>query len=155
VLYFEDFAVGQQFFSDSYIVTREDAVGFASHYDSQYFHVDEAAAKDSLFGRLVVSGWHTAAISMRLKLRSGLEQVAGGLIGLGLSDVKWPAAVYPGDMLRLVIVIMSARLSASKPGHGIVGYRFDTFNQHDVLVMTARTSVLVQRKIMQEKRRQP
>ncbi|MBY0407493.1 MAG: MaoC family dehydratase, partial [Rickettsiales bacterium] len=143
MLYFEDFSPGQQFENGGYAISLESAVAFAREYDPQYFHVDEEAARDSFFGRLVVSGWQTAAVSMRLKALSGLGQIAGGLIGLGLEKVKWPRPVYPGDTLRVVITVLSVRESASKPGKGLVGYRMDTFNQHDALVMTAETTVMV------------
>ena len=145
-LYFEDFLVGQVFEQGGYTIGKDDAVAFAREYDPQYFHTDEQAAKASLFGRLVVSGWQTAAISMRLKAMSGMGQAAGGLIGLGLEKVKWPKAVIPGDTLRVRIEVTEVRPSASKPEYGVVSYRMDTFNQDDALVMTALTSVLVARK---------
>lgn len=146
VLYFEDFSAGQVFEQGGYTISLASAVAFAREYDPQYFHVDEEAAKDSFFGRLVVSGWQTAAVSMRLKAMSGLGQAAGGLIGLGLEAVAWPRAVYPGDTLRVVIEVLAVRGSKSKPGHGVVSYRMDTFNQEDAMVMSAQTSVLVERK---------
>ena len=146
MLYFEDFKPSQQFTQGGYTITEAEAIAFASHYDPQYFHTDAIAAQDSLFGKLVVSGWQTAAISMRLKALSELGQTSGGLIGLGLENVKWPAAVFPGDTLRVIITITGTRTSATKPNHGIVSYRMETFNQHNALVMTALTSVLVSRK---------
>lgn len=145
MLYFEDFAPGQQFSHGGYTISEADAIAFARAYDPQYFHIDPVAAHDSFFGRLVVSGWQTAAVSMRLKAQA-MADVAGGLIGLGLEEVKWPLAVLPGDTLRVLITVTGVRDSASKPGHGIVIYRMETFNQHDKLVMTALTSVLVQRR---------
>lgn len=142
-LYYEDFTVGQQFTGGGYAVTKDEAIAFASAFDPQFFHVDEEAAKGSIFGKLAVSGLHTAAISMRLKIDSPLSKVAGGLIGLGLESVKWPQPVYPGDTLRIVITITSKRLSQSNPSKGVVHYRIDTFNQHDSLVMKMDTAVLV------------
>ncbi len=145
-LYFEDFSVGQQFAHGGYTISKESAIAFAREYDPQYFHTDEAAAKDSLFGQLVVSGWQTAAISMRLKFLSGMGKAAGGLVGMGLEEVKWPRAVVPGDTLNTVITIAEVRPSKSKPAHGVVTYRIETFNQDDALVFTAVTAVLVARK---------
>ena len=145
-LYFEDLAPGQVFMHGGYTITKEHAIAFAKEYDPQYFHIDEEAAKDSMFGKLAVSGWQTAAISMRLKALSDLGKVHGGLIGAGLETVKWPRAVYPGDTLRAVIRILEKRLSKSRPAHGVVRYKMETFNQVDELVMEAVTSVLVARR---------
>lgn len=142
-LYFEDFREGQHFAHGGYTISEEAAIAFAREYDPQYFHIDPEAAKHSLFGRLVVSGWQTAAVSMRLKALSGLGQAAGGLIGMGLEDVKWPLPVYPGDTLRVQITVTGLRESSKRPAHGIVQYRIETFNQHDQMVMTAMTAVLV------------
>ncbi len=145
MLYFEDFAAGQQFSHGGYTIGEADAVAFAREYDPQFFHTDPVAAKDSFFGILVVSGWQTAAISMRLKAQA-MKDVAGGLIGLGLEAVKWPLAVVPGDTLRVLITVTGKRESASKPRYGIVSYRMETFNQNDQMVMTALTSVLTLRR---------
>ena len=142
-MYFEDFNIGQQFTKGSVTIDKDSAIAFAKEYDPQYFHTDEQAAKNSVFGQLVVSGWQTAAITMRLKAESDLSQVSGGLIGLGLESVKWPQPVYPGDSLRIVITIIDKRFSKSKPGYGVMKYKVETFNQHDALVMAMFTSVLI------------
>lgn len=146
-LYYEDLAIGQAFSSGSVTMRKDDAIGFASRYDPQYFHVDEAAAKEGIWGRLVVSGWHTAAVTMRLKAESGLGRVAGGLVGLGLESVKWPRPVFPGDTLSIIITITGKRLSKSKPTHGVVNYKVETFNQNRELVMEMLTAVWVPLKI--------
>lgn len=145
-LYFEDFAIDQQFTSGGYTISKERAIAFARDYDPQYFHIDEEAAKASIFGKLAVSGLLTASASMRLKIDSPLSRVAGGLVGLGMESIKWPVPVYPGDTLRIVITITGKRLSKSNPDKGVVYYRIDTFNQHDVLVMEMSTAVLVPRR---------
>ena len=142
-LFFEDINVGQVFDGGDYYISMEDAVGFANQYDPQYFHTDEQAALDSPFGKLAASGWQTAAITMRLKAHSGLEKVHRGLIGLGLKEMKWPKAVYPGDTLYAKFTITGKRRSQSKPTHGVVEYDGVTTNQHGEVVMTMKTSVWV------------
>src|SRR6266446_7934143 len=99
--YWEDFAVGQKFESGSVTLTAEQIKAFAAQFDPQPFHTDEKAAADSFFGGLVASGWHTAAITMRLMVLSELR-VVGGLIGAGLDEVKWPRPVHPGETLHVV-----------------------------------------------------
>lgn len=142
-LYFDDLRVGLVFPTDSYTITLEEAIAFAREYDPQYFHVDEEAAKHSPFGKLAVSGWHSSAITMRLKAGCGLNKVAGGLVGMGIESLKWPKPVYPGDTLRVVITITSARRSQSKPTHGVVKYHVDTLNQDDEIVMQMDTAIWV------------
>jgi acyl dehydratase len=142
-LYFEDFTQGQQFTNGGYTVSKEQAIAFAKDFDPQYFHVDEEAAKSSIFRKLAVSGVHTAAISMRLKIDSPISKVKGGLVGLGFESLKWPMPVYPGDCLRIVITITAVRKSKSNPSNGVVSYRVETFNQDDKLVMQMETAVLV------------
>lgn len=142
-LYYEDFAIGEEIDAGSHTLTLESAIAFASEYDPQYYHVDVEAAKQGPYGRLIASGWQTAAISMRLKSGSRLAEVAGGLLGLGLETLKWPRPVYPGDTLTLIITILDKRPSRSKPTHGIIQYRMDTYNQQREKVMEALTSVWV------------
>ncbi len=143
-LYYKDFAVGQRMESaKSITISKEDAITFALLYDPQTYHIDEEAAKDTMFGALIVSGWHTAAVSMRLKLETPLRDVAGGLLGLGVESLRWPRPTLPGDTLRVVITIMEKRLSKSKPDKGIIKYRLETLNQKDELMMEMITAVIV------------
>lgn len=146
VLYYEDFHVGQVLTTDHYRIDKDHAVAFAQAYDPQAQHLDEELAKDSLFGAMVVSGWHTAAISMRLKLSSDFARVAAGVVGLGLESVRWPRPVYPGDTLHVTLTILSMRPSATRPDRGIVKYKVRTYNQHDELVMESVTTVLMPRR---------
>lgn len=141
--YYEDFTPGQVFSAGPYLLTKEESVSFAAQYDPQYFHIDEALAKASPFGGLIASGWHTAAIAMRLKASTELSEVAGGLLGMGLEHLRWPQPVFPGDALRLDITLTEMRRSASRPSHGIIKYRMDVFNQREELVMEAVTAVWV------------
>lgn len=146
MLTFEDFAVGQQFSGERYTISRDQAIGFAEEYDPQYFHTDERAAASGIWGRLVVSGWQTAAITMRLKTTTRLSEIAGGLIGLGIEAIRWPRPVLPGDTLSIVITIVEKRESRSRPSHGVMKYRVETFNQRDELVMEMTTAVLAPKR---------
>ncbi|MBM3617086.1 MAG: MaoC family dehydratase [Alphaproteobacteria bacterium] len=142
-LYLNDFRPGQEFLSPTHTLSLEEAVSFAKQYDPQYYHIDVEAAKKGPYGRLIASGWQTAAITMKLKAATELANVAGGLLGLGLESVKWPRPVYPGDTLRVVLTVLDVRRSNSKPTHGVVKYSMDTYNQHDEKVMEAVTAVWV------------
>lgn len=146
-LYYEDFKVGQQFKSArNYVIEKDDAIAFAREFDPQRQHTDEEGARDSLFGELVVSGWHTAAASMRLKTETELFKVAEGVVGMGLESVRWPVPTRPGDALRIVITILAMRASTSRPDKGIIKYKVETFNQRDELAMEMITSVMVPRR---------
>jgi acyl dehydratase len=143
-LYYEDFEVGQQLHSArSYTLDKEGAIDFAKEFDPQHQHIDEEKAKDSVFGELVVSGWHTAAATMRLKTETDLAHISGGLVGLGTESMRWPRPTMPGDTLRLVITILDKRLSQSKPGKGIIRYKAETLNQKDELMLEMITNIIV------------
>src|SRR6476659_3769672 len=106
---FEDFPVGTRLVSSSWTVTAEEIIDFARKFDPQSFHLDAKSAEKTLLGGLAASGWHTAAVSMRLFIDT--MNVAGGIIGMGVDELKWPNAVRPGDELRLEIEILEARHS--------------------------------------------
>lgn len=142
-LYFEDFCVGQVFRTPAYPVTHEESVAFAQRYDPQFIHTDEEAAKAGVMGQLFTSGWLTACIGMKLKAATPLGRVAGGLLGMGVEGMKWLKPVFPGDALRVEIPIVEMRRSASRPTHGVITYRMDTFNQRDEKVMEATVTVWV------------
>jgi len=145
--YYEDFEVGQQLRNRrDYTIDKESALAFAREYDPQLQHLDEEEAKASQFGALVVSGWHTAAATMRLKTETDLFKVANGLVGMGLESVRWPQPTKPGDSLRIVVTILEKRLSKSKPGFGVVKYKVETLNQRDEMVMEMVTAVLIPRR---------
>jgi acyl dehydratase len=144
-MYLEDVAVGQTFATRTVEVEAEKVKAFAAEFDPQPFHLDEAAARSSFFGGLVASGWHTAALSMRL-LVDGEFQVAGGLIGLGVEELRWPNPVRPGDVLRVASEVLEIRTSKSKPGLGIVKMRNTTLNQADEPVMVQLVNILVPRR---------
>jgi acyl dehydratase len=141
LLYLDDIQVGQKFGSDSHGVDEAQIKAFASQFDPQPFHLDEQAAHDSLFGGLAASGWHTAAITMRLIVTSG-ARFAGGVIGAGC-EINWPVPTRPGDILSVESEVLDVSASRSRPDRGIVTVRNKTHNQAGevVQVMTAKLVV--------------
>jgi acyl dehydratase len=141
LLYLDDLAVGQRFVSGTYRMEAERMKAFAAEFDPQPFHVDEEAARSTIFQGLAASGWHTAAVAMRLLVTSGLH-VANGLVGLG-GEIAWPRPTRAGDTLRVESEILEIKPSRSKPNQGIVTIRSTTLNQSDepVQVFTARVLV--------------
>jgi acyl dehydratase len=141
LLYLDDLRVGQRFTSASYALDEAQIKDFAAQFDPQPFHLDAAAARASLFGGLAASGWHTAAITMRLLVQGGLP-VAGGIVGAGC-EVAWPRPTRPGDVLQVDSEVIEVRPSQSKPERGMVTMRSETRNQHGdvVQVMTAKMVV--------------
>ena len=131
---FEDFPVGSRLISESHTISAEAIIEFARQFDPQPIHLDASGESEGLLGGLSASGWQTAAISMRLFI--DLMQVEGGIIGRAIDELRWPAAVHPGDRLRVEIEILEARLSKSKPGYGLLRYRSLTKNQNDQIVQS-------------------
>ena len=144
-LYFEDLHVGDRFGSDAIEVTQESIFEFARQFDPQPFHLDVEAAERSLFKELTASGWHTAAMSMRLYV-TGQFHAAGGSIGLSVDELRWPHPVRPGDTLRLETEILDVRASRSKPDRGIIRIRNVTTNQRGEIVQTFLAFVMVRRR---------
>jgi acyl dehydratase len=144
-LHLEDLEVGQRFGSGTLTVTAEAIKAFAAEFDPQPFHLDEAAAKASLFGGLAASGWHTAALTMKL-LVGGAYQPAGGLIGAGMDEMRWPRPVRPGDVLRLESEILEITPSRSRPDRGMVKARISTLNQAGEPVQTMIATMVVPRR---------
>ena len=144
-LYYEDLAVGQKFHSGTYEMTVDGIKAFAREWDPQPFHLDEAKARDSLFQGLAASGWHTAAVTMRLMVQSDLK-LAGGTIGAGGEELRWPRPTRPGDVLKLEIEILEMRESRTKPELGIVKTRLTTTNQRDEVVQVSRPTLMVRRR---------
>jgi acyl dehydratase len=144
-LYFEDFAVGQIYGSPRRRIEAERIKSFASEFDPQPFHLDEATAQDTFFGGLAASGWHTAAVTMRLLVDSALTP-AGGLIGAGCDELRWPRPVRPGDELRLESEVLEVRLSKSRPEIGFVKVRTTTYNQENEAVQVMVSNLVVPRR---------
>lgn len=128
LLYLEEFFVGQKFSTGEYEMTEQSIKAFALEFDPQSFHLEEAAGQASVFRGLAASGWHTAAVTMRLLVTSGLP-FASGLIGLG-GEIAWPRPTRPGDILHVESEVVEIRPSRTKPMQGIVVVRSITKNQH-------------------------
>jgi acyl dehydratase len=143
--YLEDIHAGDRFQSAEQTVAEDAIVRFAREFDPQPFHVDADAARRTMFGGLIASGWHTAAIAMRLRLTAGVR-VAGGLIGIGIEDIRWPRPVRPGDTLHLEGEVVDVRPSQSHPDYGVVRVRETALNQRNEPVMTMVTSLWVPRR---------
>ncbi|HUE62198.1 MAG TPA: MaoC family dehydratase [Chthoniobacterales bacterium] len=141
---FEDLKAGDRFKSETYAVSEEQLISFAREFDPQPFHLDAAVADQTMFKGLIASGWHTAAITMRLFVQT--LNFAEGAIGLGVDELRWPNAVRPGDRLQVETEIIDLRVSRSKPGHGVVRLRNVTTNQRGEVVQTMMASALVSRR---------
>jgi acyl dehydratase len=142
-LYLDDLQIGQRFTSGTVEVTEDAIKAFAAEYDPQPFHMDDEAAKNTLFGGLAASGWHTAALSMRLTV--GMNQFAGGIIGAG-GEIAWPRPTRAGDVLRVVSEVVEITPSKSRPDRGMVTVRNETLNQHGKVVQILTAKLVVPRK---------
>jgi acyl dehydratase len=143
--YLEDFAVGQTFGSGRLRIDRERALAFAAEFDPQPFHLDETTAHRSIFGELTASGWHTAAVTMRLLVETEIKP-AGGLVGGGLDECRWPGPVRPGDELRVECEVIEVRPSKSRPAQGLIKLRTTTLNQDDEAVLIYVVNMVVRRR---------
>ncbi len=143
-LYLDDLQVGQRFSSPTLTLDAEHIKRFAAAYDPQPFHLDEEAARDTLFGGLAASGWHTAALTMRLLVTTGLP-LQGGIVGAG-GEIAWPRPTRPGDTLRVESEVQSIVPSRSKPHQGMVTVRSETLNQHGETVQVLTAKLVVPRR---------
>src|ERR1043166_5713614 len=143
-LYFDDLKSGSTFESQSFSVPAKEIIEFAEKFDPQKFHLNAKSAERSIFKGLVASGWHTAALTMRLFVKT--LNFAEGAIGLGVDELRWPNAVRPGDVLHVETEILETRLSRSRPGVGVIRLRNVTHNQKDEVVQTMTASALVPRR---------
>lgn len=143
--FLEDFAVGQVYGSRRLTVTAEDIKRFAAEFDPQPFHLDDAAARASFFGGLAASGWHTAALTMRLLVASDLKP-SGGIVGAGFDEFRWPRPVRPGDELRLECEVLEVRPSKSRPAQGLIKVRTTTLNQNGEPVQVLVGNLVVPRR---------
>jgi acyl dehydratase len=145
IMYLEDFQPGQEFGSATVRVEAADIKAFAAQFDPQPFHLDEAAASKTFFQGLAASGWHTAALTMKL-LVGGEMRIAGGLIGAGVEEFRWPRPVRPGDELRVQSEILEVRPSKSRPMQGLVKARTTTLNQRGEAVQEFIATMVVPRR---------
>jgi acyl dehydratase len=143
--YLEDYAVGQKYNSAPLKLEPARVKSFAAEFDPQPFHLDEEAAKATLFRGLAASGWHTAALTMRLLVESDLKP-AGGIIGAGFDELRWPKPVRPGDELRVEVEVLEVRPSKSRPEQGMLKIRTTTCNQANEAVQISVGSLVVKRR---------
>lgn len=146
MLYWEDLEVGTATTFGTYDVTREEVLEFARKYDPQPFHIDDAAAARTHFGRIAASGWHTAAMTMRVIVNSFAASPQAGLGSPGVDDLRWLKPVYPGDRLTVRGRIVEKTASRSKPGIGSFRTETTVTNQDDVPVMRFTSIVMMQRR---------
>jgi acyl dehydratase len=143
-LFLEDLHPGQRFTSGSHLIDEAQIKAFAKQFDPQPFHLDDEAAKDSLFAGLAASGWHTAAITMRLQVESGLP-ISGGIIGAG-GELSWPRPTRPGDILHVETEVLEVKPSRSRPERGMVTVRSETLNQRGEVVQSSTVKLVVPRR---------
>ena len=143
-LYLEDLRVGQRFVSGTHRIDEEQIRAFAKEFDPQPFHLDAEAAQETLFGGLVASGWHTAAITMRLLVGGGLP-FAGGIVGAG-GEIAWPRPTRPGETLHVESEVLELRPSRSNRGRGVVTVRSETRNQRGEVVQVLVATLVVPRR---------
>ena len=144
LLYLDDLSVGQVFTSRSQSLDAADIKRFAGEFDPQPFHTDEQAARSTFFGGLAASGWHTAAMTMRLMVDGGVP-IAGGLVGAG-GEIAWPRATRPGDVLHVVSEVLEIVTSRSRPDRGMVTVRSETKNQAGEVVQRFTGKLVVPRR---------
>jgi acyl dehydratase len=140
--YLEDFAVGQTLGSGRVRVDKERIKRFAAEFDPQPFHLDEEAARDTIFRGLAASGWHTAALTMRLLVESEFNP-AGGVVGAGFDELHWPLPVPPGDELHVESEVLEVRPSKSRPKQGLIKVRTMTLNQNGEAVQVFVANLIV------------
>src|SRR5215467_15262169 len=143
--YLEDFAVGQTYGSGHIRIEGDRIKSFAAEFDPQPFHLDDDAARNSIFRGLAASGWHTAALTMRLLVESELKP-AGGIVGAGFDEFRWPHPVRPGDELRVENEVLEVRPSKSRPGRGLLKVRTTTMNQDGEAVQVLVANLVVPRR---------
>jgi acyl dehydratase len=144
LLYFDDLQPGQQFVTSRRTVTEDDILRFAREFDPQPFHLDPDAARQTLFAGLSGSGWHTAALTMRLMVESG-PPLAGGILGVG-GEIAWTLPMRPGDTLQVHSEVLELTPSRSRPERGMVTIRNETRNQRGEVVQTFVARVIVPRR---------
>ena len=135
--YFEDYPAGEQVEFGSYRMTEEQIVAFARDFDPQPFHVDKDAARQSVYGGLVASGWHTASAMMRMMVDHFISPKTS-MGSPGMDEIRWLKPVRPGDTLRVRVTVLSAKRSTTKPDRGVIDQRVEVINQHGDVVMASK-----------------
>ena len=144
MLYLEDLKPGQRFRTHGHPLTEDEILAFAREYDPQPFHIDPEAARHSFFGSLAASGWHTAAITMRLQVDSG-PPLAGGMIGASV-EMSWPPPTRPVDTLLVESEILEVTPSRSRSDRGFITLKSETKNQKDEVLQLQTSKLLVWRR---------
>lgn len=145
MIHYEDLPVGDHRLLGPTTVSADEIVAFARRYDPQPFHLGDAGARDTYFGSLAASGWHTAALTMKL-LMTGRSEPLASLGSPGFEDLRWRRPVYPGDRLWVAVTVTDKRQSKSRPEMGLVHFAVETRNQDDRVVMSYRTVSLIARR---------
>jgi acyl dehydratase len=140
--YLEDLKPGNAFESKRHTVSQEAIVAFAREYDPQPFHLDPEAAKASFFGKLIASGWHTAALTMKMLTEADMD-LAGGIIGAGMEELRWPTPLVPGDTIHVRVEIVESRASKSRPEIGIVRARVQALREDGTAVQEMIANLIV------------
>lgn len=145
MLHLDDLKPGDRFAGGTVTVTEQDIYAFAGQFDPQPFHLDPEAARDTVFAGLSASGWHTAAMTMRM-IVDGPHKLAGGYIGMGVESLQWPRPVRPGDTLRVESEVLEVRHSQKRPEQGVVRMQVVTVNQNGEDVLRWTANLLVSRR---------
>ena len=143
--YFEDFSPGEEMPLEPHTVTRAEIVAFAAEFDPQPFHLDEAAAADTLLGGLAASGWHTCALFMRMLYHGWLREAAS-MGSPGVDSLKWLRPVRPGDRLSGRSIVLEVRASRSKPDRGFIRFRHEVTNARGEVVMVVENPIMLSRR---------
>jgi acyl dehydratase len=143
--YLEDFEPGRTYASPPHVVSEEEALDFARRYDPQYFHLDPVAARDSVFGALVLGGFQTAALSWALVQRTGMFE-RSAIAGIGLDELRWHKPVQPGDALRCDFTLLDSRPSRTQSDRGVARFRYELKNQRSETVLSMVMIQLLRRR---------
>jgi acyl dehydratase len=135
--YFEDYPAGEVLEVGDHLVTREEIVAFASRYDPQPFHLDDDAARESIYGGLIASGWMTCSVVMRMLVDHVISPISS-MGSPGIDELRWLRPVRPGDRLRARVTVLETRRSSSRPDRGIIRLQQEALNQHDEVVLSMR-----------------
>lgn len=142
-IFYEDIVVGKTESFGSYEVTKDEIIDFASKYDPQPFHLDETAAKQSVFGDLCASGWHTCAMTMRMLVDHMMGKGLASMGSPGVDEIKWLKPVFPGDVLSVRGELVEKRESQSRPNIGLIKSKYEVQNQTGTTVMTLKTNAMM------------
>jgi len=144
-LHWEDFAVGNVACYGPRTITREEMLAFAAEFDPQPMHTDEEAARTTMLGGLIASGWHTCALSMRM-MADGFVLASASMGSPGVEEVRWLKPVRPGDSLTLRATVTETRPSGSRPGMGFIKFRYEMLDQAGACVMTLVSTMMIARR---------